>query len=153
MHVTAGRWRWAIWAWRVKRGLWPGHCPPGGICNSVAVVLGNDPQQKKVNQILGLSRKGTGTKAEKWRHAIVVCFYCTHWSPPLREAKLGLEKVQRWWRGNHIGQGLGPAIGSQQPHATLQAWGGVAGELPDGKGPWGVGRQPAEHEPVVCPGG
>jgi len=22
-----------------------------------------------------------------------------------------------------------------------------------GKGPWGAGRQPAEHEPAVCPGG
>jgi len=29
----------------------------------------------------------------------------------------------------------GPALWSQQPHATLQAWGGVAGELPGGKGP------------------
>jgi len=30
---------------------------------------------------------------------------------------------------------LGPAVGSQQPHAMLQAWGGVAGQLPSGKGP------------------
>ena len=37
--------------------------------------------------------------------------------------------------------------------SMLQAWGGVAGELPSGKGPGGVGRQPAEHEPAVCPGG
>jgi len=35
----------------------------------------------------------------------------------------------------------------------LQAWGGVAGKLPGGKGPWGVGQQSAEHEPAVCPGG
>ena len=28
----------------------------------------------------------------------------------------------------------GPAFWSQQPQATLQAWGGVAGKLPDGKG-------------------
>jgi len=41
----------------------------------------------------------------------------------------------------------------QQPHATLQAWGRVAGKLHGGKGPWGVGRQPAEQEPPVCPGG
>jgi len=27
------------------------------------------------------------------------------------------------------GQMLGPALQSQQPHATLQAWGGVAGKL------------------------
>jgi len=33
----------------------------------------------------------------------------------------------------------GPALESQQPHATLQAWGRVAGKLPDGKGPGGVG--------------
>ena len=31
---------------------------------------------------------------------------------------------------------LGPAFWSQQPRATLQAWGEVAGKLPDGKGPW-----------------
>jgi len=35
----------------------------------------------------------------------------------------------------------------------LQAWGGVAGRLPGRKAPWGVGQQPAEHEPAVCPGG
>jgi len=31
------------------------------------------------------------------------------------------------------GQMLGPALGSQQPHATPQAWGGVTGKLPGGK--------------------
>ena len=46
----------------------------------------------------------------------------------------------------------GPALESQQPHAMLQAWGGVAGKLPVGKGPGGAGRQLAEHEPAVCPG-
>jgi len=35
----------------------------------------------------------------------------------------------------------GPALGSPQPHATLQAWGGVAGKLPGRKGPGDVGRQ------------
>jgi len=29
----------------------------------------------------------------------------------------------------------------------------VAGELPGRKGPGGAGRQPAEHELAVCPGG
>jgi len=52
------------------------------------------------------------------------------------------------------GQRPGPAFWLQQPHATLQAWGRVAGELPSGKGPWGVvGGQLAEQEPAVCPGG
>jgi len=36
------------------------------------------------------------------------------------------------------GQMPGPALGSQQPHVTLQAWGGVAGKLHCRKGPWGV---------------
>jgi len=36
------------------------------------------------------------------------------------------------------GQILGPALWSQQPHAMLQAWGGVAGKLPDRRGTWGV---------------
>ena len=47
----------------------------------------------------------------------------------------------------------GPTFGSGQPQATLQAWGGVAGKLPDGKGPWGTDGQSAEYEPAVCPGG
>ena len=47
----------------------------------------------------------------------------------------------------------GPALRSKQPHAMLQAWGRVSGKLPSRKGSWGAGRQPAEHEPVVCPGG
>jgi len=50
------------------------------------------------------------------------------------------------------GQAPGPALQSQ-PHATLQAWGGVAAKLSGRKEPWGVGRQLADHEPVVCPGG
>ena len=49
-------------------------------------------------------------------------------------------------------QVLGPAVGSEQSHGTLQAWGRVAGK-PHGKGPGGAGLQPAEHEPAVCPGG
>ena len=47
----------------------------------------------------------------------------------------------------------GGILRPQQPHATLQAWGGVTGKLPDGKGPGSVGRQQAEDEPAVCPGG
>jgi len=35
----------------------------------------------------------------------------------------------------------------------LQVWGRVTGKLPGGKGPGGVGQQPDEHEPAVCPGG
>jgi len=48
---------------------------------------------------------------------------------------------------------LGPALGSQQPQAMLQAWEGVAGKLPGGRGPRGVGLQLAEHDPAVCLGG
>jgi len=51
------------------------------------------------------------------------------------------------------GQVPDPALVSQQPQATLQAWGGVAGELSSRKGSWGVDGQAAEHEPAVCPGG
>jgi len=50
------------------------------------------------------------------------------------------------------GQMPRPAILSQQPHEMLQAWGGVTGKLPTGKGPGVVDQQPAEHEPAVCPG-
>ena len=44
-------------------------------------------------------------------------------------------------------------LGHNNPHDMLQAWGGVAGKLPGGKGPWDAGWQPAEYEPAVCPGG
>jgi len=37
------------------------------------------------------------------------------------------------------GSVLGLALVSQQPHAMLQAWGGVAGKLPSGKGPGRAG--------------
>ena len=47
---------------------------------------------------------------------------------------------------------LGPAFWSQPPQATLQAWGRVAGKLPDGKGPLCADGQSAEYEPPVCPG-
>ena len=30
---------------------------------------------------------------------------------------------------------------------------GVAGKLPDGKGPWYTDEQSAEYDPAVCPGG
>ena len=52
-----------------------------------------------------------------------------------------------------LNKSLGPALGSQQLHATLQAWGRVAGKLRSRKGPGGVGQQQAEYEPAVCPGG
>ena len=35
----------------------------------------------------------------------------------------------------------------------LQAWGGVAGKLPDRKGPWCTVGQSAEYGPAMCPGG
>jgi len=47
---------------------------------------------------------------------------------------------------------LGLAFWSQH-QVTRQAWGGVAGKMPDGKGPRCTGRQLAEYEPTVCPGG
>jgi len=50
-----------------------------------------------------------------------------------------LYRLQQWGRGQQYefqqDQVPGPALGSQQPLATLQAWGGVAGKLPSGKGP------------------
>ena len=48
-------------------------------------------------------------------------------------------RVGRLCRGSGQTGLMGPALGSQQPHTALQAWGGVAGKLPGGKGPWGVG--------------
>ena len=44
-------------------------------------------------------------------------------------------------------------FGHNNPRCPPQAWGGVAGKLPDGKGPWCPDGQVAEYEPAVCPGG
>jgi len=50
-----------------------------------------------------------------------------------------LDRLDQWAQDQlyevQQGQILGPALQSQQPHATLQAWGGVAGKLPSRKGP------------------
>jgi len=67
-----------------------------------------------------------------------------------------LDRLDRWAEVSCMrfkGQVPSPALGSQQPHAALQAWGRVTGKLPSREGSWSVGRQPAEHEPAVCPGG
>ena len=48
---------------------------------------------------------------------------------------------------------MSPALWPQQPQATLQAWGRVAGRLCGRNGPGGVDQHSAEHEPAVCPGG
>jgi len=53
-----------------------------------------------------------------------------------------LDRLDRWAEANYEfqqGQMPSPALWSQQPHAMLQAWGGVAGKLPGRKGSRGVG--------------
>jgi len=46
----------------------------------------------------------------------------------------------------------GPAPGEEQPHATVQAWSGPAGEQLCGEGPGSAGGRQVDHEPAVCPG-
>lgn len=43
---------------------------------------------------------------------------------------------------------MGPALGSRQPRAAVQAAGRVAGKMPGRKGLAGAGQQLAEHEPA-----
>jgi len=50
------------------------------------------------------------------------------------------------------GQMQGPAPGEEQPHASVQAWGGPAGEQLCGEGPGCPGGRQVKHEPAVCPG-
>jgi len=45
---------------------------------------------------------------------------------------------------------LGPAPGAQQPHATLQAGRRVAGKLPNGKGPGGIGLNMSQQYAQVA---
>ncbi|PKU48004.1 pol- hypothetical protein [Limosa lapponica baueri] len=51
-----------------------------------------------------------------------------------------LDRLDRCWYEVQQGQVLGPALEPHQPHAVLQAWGRVAGELLVRKGSEGVGR-------------
>jgi len=46
----------------------------------------------------------------------------------------------------------GPAPGEEQPHASVQAWGGAAGEQLSGERPRSPGGRQVDHEPAVCPG-
>ena len=46
----------------------------------------------------------------------------------------------------------GPAPGEEQPHASVQAWGGPAAEQLCGEGPGCPGGRQVNHEPAVCPG-
>ena len=52
-----------------------------------------------------------------------------------------LDRLDNWAEASYEfqqGQVPSPALCSQQPHATLQPWGRVAGNLPGGKGSWDV---------------
>ena len=44
-------------------------------------------------------------------------------------------------------------FGHNNPRQPYRLEEGVAGKLPDGKGPWCTDGQSAEYEPAVCPGG
>jgi len=47
----------------------------------------------------------------------------------------------------------GPALWPQQPQASLQVWGRVAGRLCRGNSPGGIDHCLAEYKPVLWPAG
>ena len=67
-----------------------------------------------------------------------------------------LDRLESWAERNLIEvqqrQMQGPAPGEEQPYASVQAWGGPAGEQLCGEGPGCAGGQQVNHEPAVCPG-
>ena len=74
-----------------------------------------------------------------------------HW--PRNKIGNHLDRLDLWAQATRLyevqqGQMPGPALRSQQPHAMLQAWEGMAGKLPRGKRSSDNGRQLAEHEPA-----
>ena len=67
---------------------------------------------------------------------------------PGQARKLGREEPDEVQQG----QMQGPAPGEEQPHASVQAWGGPAWEQLCGEGPGCPGGRQVNHEPAVCPG-
>jgi len=78
------------------------------------------------------------------------------------ELTLQLQPLQHKYNTSHFSatlQGTDCGTTSLIPlcfSCTRKSWHasrGVAGKLPDGKGPWCTVGQSAEYEPAVCPGG
>ena len=67
---------------------------------------------------------------------------------PGQAGKLGREEPDEVQQG----QVQGPAPGQEQSHASVQAWGGPAGEQLCAEGPGCPGGRQVNHEPAVCPG-
>ena len=68
-----------------------------------------------------------------------------------------LGRLDRWAEANCVSSTRPSARScpwvTATPGNATEVWGRVAGKLPRGKGHGSAGRQPAEHEPAVCPGG
>jgi len=67
---------------------------------------------------------------------------------PGQAGELGAEEPDEVQQG----QMQGPAPGEEQPHVSVQARGGPAGEQLCGEGPGCPGGRQVNHEPAVCPG-
>ena len=67
---------------------------------------------------------------------------------PGQAGKLAAEESDEMQQG----QMQGPAPGKEQPHASVHAWGGPAGEQLCGEEPGSAGGRQADNEPAVCLG-
>ena len=145
--------------WQHKPSSW-GMTLGGGCAMAPGVTCLAVPQQShRGGKVVGHVRRATSALAFCQLDAYLSSFHCSlgsRWSYVTRYVfsmtwtgwKVGQRGI--WWGSTRANAGA--ASGEEQPHASVQAWAGPAGEQLCGEGPGRPGGRQVNHEPAVCPG-